>query len=294
MLERKKILFITISLMFCSMMVSAQQIKLHKISEDVAVLAGPGGNVTGVKTAEGVVVFDSFTNAQLGAEARQLLEKHFDTRVKYLVNTHHHADHTGGNAAFADVTILAHENNPKRASQLFAERYQKEIEAGTMKVVVANKTINETTTMEIGGKTFTFYYFGEAHTDNDLAVVIKEEKLLILEDLLFCGTMPYILHDHGSNVANWIEVLEFFKDNSQLYSRVIPGHGAVVTDEQGIVEAQRYLRYLWKSVVKAQREGKTLDQAKKEITLDIFKHLTNFERMLAHNIENCWRILEEG
>ena len=137
--------------------------------------------------------------------------------------------------------------------------------------------------MEIGGKTFTLYYFGKAHTDNDLAIVIKEEKVLILADLLFMGMMPYIIYDHGANVANWIEVLEFFKDNSQLYTKVVPGHGGVVTDEKGIVEAQRYLRYVWKSALKAHKEGKTLEQAKKEITLDIFKHLNGFERMLPRS-----------
>lgn len=290
--SRRKIL-ITATLLLIYLTAMGQEMQINKISDDVAVLTGRGGNVTGVKTSEGLVIFDSFTTPEMGTEARNLLEKHFGgLEVKYLINTHHHSDHTGGNAAFADVTIIAHKNNPPRSGKAFAERYQKEIEAGKYQAPRVDKLISETTTMEIGGKTFVLYYLGNAHTDNDLAVLIKEEKLLILEDLLFYNRLPYILHDHGCDVENWITTLQFFIDHKEMYSKVIPGHGAAVTDREGIIDAQRYLKYLWGSVKKAKEEGKTLEQAKKEITLDIFENLGSYKEMLGNNIENCWRILE--
>lgn len=280
---RKSIIFIAL---FVSTTLPAlsQPIQTTEITEDVLVVHGGGGNITAVRTDDGIVVVDSFISPEAATEARTLIEKHFpDATIRYLVNTHHHSDHVGGNQTFKDVAIIGHRNLERG---MMRDRAGARTESEQHVPTPPTVQISSTTTIKLGGKTFEILHFGTGHTDSDLVIVDRQDKLLILGDLLFVRKC-YIMNP-GSDVKNWIATLDKLMVRSDQYQYVVPGHGAVVTDASALKQLQDYLVNLWKAVTDAHRKGLTLEEAKQEIRLEEYAEYEDYDR-LALDVEVCWR-----
>lgn len=277
---------IVLSTLFLATALAAlcQPIQTTEITDDVIVVHGGGGNITAVRTDDGIVVIDSFISPQAAREARDLIEKHFpDTPIRYLVNTHYHADHVGGNQCFKDVAIVGHSNLERRMMRDHAET---KAESDEYVPTPPTLQISSNTTIKLGGKTFEILHFGTGHTDNDLVVLDRQDKLLILGDLLFVRKC-YVMNS-GSDVKNWIATLDKLMIRSDQYQYVVPGHGAVVTDASALKQLQDYLVALWTAVTEAHRKGLTLEQAKQEIRLEEYADFEDYDRM-GLDIEVCWR-----
>jgi len=256
-----------------------QDIKVTRLNKDIIILhpaivddinevRKAGGNVTAVRTDSGMVVFDSFISEHAAETGLKLIHEFFpDVPVKYLINTHHHGDHTGGNSVFKNALSIAHENVRKRMP---------------FKIDVS---ISADTVLSIGEKSFQLMYFGPAHTDSDIIILDKEDKLLIMGDLL-CFRKSYILLP-GSDVLNWINLLEKIIGRKDEYKYVIPGHGAVTADYSALAGQRDYLQDLYQSVQYQKKENITFEEAFKQMQFEAYKDYMLFEQ-ISRDVKICW------
>lgn len=302
-----------------------QEIKTTKFNEDVIVIHGGGGNMTAIRTDDGIIVIDSFASPKEARQARKLIEKQFPyIPIRYLINTHHHSDHIWGNQVFKDSVIIGHTNIRKHLikdyketltkygnyddkikmleSQLDKQKNSKSKEAKRLKYDLTSwkwlkelleelvptppsVQITSNAYLELGSNTFEILYFGTAHTDSDLVILDKKNKLLIMGDLLFFRKC-YIMSAESST-KHWIDIMGKLIARSEEFEYVIPGHGAVCADESALKEQRDYLNDILNAVEDARRRNLTLEQAKKEICLEKYKDWLDYDR-IGLDIEACW------
>jgi len=315
----------------CLQAVQGQEITSKKIHQDVLVVSGAGGNVTAFRTDEGILVVDAFFWTTAAEEARRQIEEAFPgVPITYLINTHYHFDHTAGNMIFEDVLIIAHINNSDRVRTDYAERaeqlagakakieeleghaakhagsdsedaeaWQEELDQmkktyaryGDFKLVPAPFSLEKGARIELAEKTFHIWHQGAGHTDGDLIIFNPETRVLVMGDLLFNKNLPYIDVPAGSNIPNWIAILQKMILKSTMYDIVVPGHGEVGTVE-ALQMKVHYLNDLWAEVSAAHASGKTLEETLEEITMEKYSDWGRFSA-LKSNIEAVWTMLNK-
>lgn len=247
-------------------------LKLQQVSGDVYCLDGPGGNMGILKTDEGLLVIDSKYERSIDAVLKELSGlSPKPLKIRYLINTHYHGDHTGGDEAlgkYAD-TIIMHPNC--KASLLRGLK-----EKGAKKAYISKiKPWTEGMVLQPGGETVRLLHFGPGHTVGDLVVVFEKAKVLHTGDLFF-NTMPgYIDVKDGSDTGNWVRTIETLCKTYPGY-RIIPGHGKIANAGDYLAFAD-YLKYLRKEVAAAVKAGKTREQAMETINTDQFKEIKENE-----------------
>jgi cyclase len=297
--------------------------------ENLEIIREVGGTITAVRTDSGVIVFDSFVSLKAAKTARELIHEHFPGEpIRYLINTHHHADHVRGNQYFNDACIIGHTNVEKYMKEdherLLVKycHYNEVIDSlthllqRTESSPVGDKEIiredlafwNEAksflesyeptpptvqvsgdTLLAVGGKTFEILFFGAAHTDNDLVVLDREDRLLVMGDLL-CYRKCYVMGPQ-SKVKNWITLLDTLLDRQDEYDHVIPGHGGAVLDASALFEQRTYLKDVLDATREARTRGVTLEEARESITLGQYRTYMMYDR-IGLDIESCWQQIE--
>ena len=282
--QMKKIIRLTILMFTTPWILKAQDIQVTRITGDVIVLhprvvndisimRRVGGNVVAVRTDSGIVVIDSFTSPEMGNDARDLIRNHFpNLPIKYLINTHHHSDHIGGNASFGDACIIGHKNM---------------MDHGAIPLSIQ---ISSNAFLKLGGKTFEILHFGTAHTNNDLVVLDREDRLLVMGDLL-CYRKCYIMNPE-SDAINWIRLLDTLISRSDEYDFVIPGHCEIALHVDALIEQHDYLSGLCDAVKLARLRNLSLEQAKEAIRLEQYQTYMMYER-LGDDIEAYWKQSEK-
>jgi glyoxylase-like metal-dependent hydrolase (beta-lactamase superfamily II) len=173
------------------------------------------GNITVFTSDDGLLLVDSKLTNEYD-KAIELLRTVTDLPVRYLINTHFHLDHTGGNTGFEGLgaEIIATDNTRRRLSQ-------------TQQTGLPVVTFDDHLHVYFGGRTLQLYYYGRGHTDGDLVIYIPEEKVVMLGDL-FAGWGPSIRlidYNGGGSLAEWPATLE--KAMALDFDTVIPGHSGV-------------------------------------------------------------------
>lgn len=173
------------------------------IRRNVGYFTDRGGTIGYLRSPEALVAVDT----QFPESARAFLEglrEGSDRGLDLLVNTHHHGDHTAGNAVLAPVAArhVAHEAVPglqraaaSRGGGLEAQEY-------------ADETFRETWRGEVGDETVALHYFGPAHTCGDAVVQFEAADVVHMGDLMFNHRQPYIDRGAGASVRGWMGVLE--------------------------------------------------------------------------------------
>ena len=231
-----------------------------RISDDVHVIFGLGGNVGVLRTARGAAIVDTMTFRLQGDRIRQLAEQLTGGEVQLVLNTHYHRDHTHGNPAFpAGTRIVATERTKQLLGILDAPYWH-----GDAASALPNETFAGEHEISLGGKTIRAIQLGPAHTDGDMVVLFVEDRVIHLGDLLFYERYPSVDLEAGGSIRQWPDALD--KVLALDFDRVIPGHGAV-TDRNGIQQFQRFLRELWREVDAAAKAGKSLDETQKSVHL---------------------------
>ena len=225
----------------------------ERVTDDVHVIFGLGGNVGVLATERGSVIVDSMTFRSQGASIRELAEKVGRGPVQVIINTHYHRDHTHGNPAFAPGTQVLATQRTRDYLLYFDAPYWQGDAAGTL----PNETFEQTHELKLGGKTVRMLHLGRGHTGGDLVVLFVEDRVLHTGDLFFNGRYPNIDLEAGGSVKEWDATLD--RVMALDFDRVIPGHGPV-TDREGIRAFQRFLRELWSLAETAAREGKSLEE----------------------------------
>jgi len=261
---------------------TAQDIHVTKINEDVIILHPKeidniesirkvGGNMTVIRTDSGIVIVDSFISPEAGKNARNIIEDHFPSvPIRFLINTHHHADHIQGNQFFQDVSIIAHVNLLKHVS------------------IPISIKIDTVLNISLGNKTFEIRYLGSAHTDNDIVVLDHEDKILIMGDLL-CYRKCNIMGSE-SDAGNWINLLDKLIDRQSEYDVVIPGHGGVILNVESLTEQRDYLSNLFDAVKNIQLKNLNLDEVKNAVVLKKYKDYMMYDK-IETDIKACWHQL---
>jgi cyclase len=171
------------------------------------------GNTTALVTDDGILLVDdkfAVDHDNLIAEVKKLSAK----PVKYVVSTHHHADHTGGNPAMQkmDVKVIASEQ--ARQNMLDAKQ------PGQPDIAVERRA-----TITLGGKVAEIYYFGRAHTNGDIVILFPQERVLSAGDIFTFGdaTPQLIDYSGGGSAKEWTTTLDGALKLD--FDTVVPGHG---------------------------------------------------------------------
>lgn len=213
-----------------------------KVAGSVSYYRGSGGGNLGIQAGDdGVLVvddkFENTTEEVLGA-IRQVAGAAPD----FLVNTHFHGDHTGGNAVLAQTaTILAHENVRKR----LAER------GGPGLPVL---TFRDEVTLHYNGEDVRVIHFAHGHTDGDSVVWFTGSKVLHMGDLYFQVGYPFVDTSAGGSVQGTLAAVNWVLENVPADTRIIPGHGRV-TGLDGLREYRDMLQTVLDRVRELRKEG---------------------------------------
>lgn len=206
------------------------EIEIIPINENVYMLKGAGGNI-GVLTGEdGIFMIDDQFPA-LSDKIKTKLKTLSDQPVKFLVNSHHHGDHTGGNLNFQEdgTLIFAHENVRKR------------LKADTTKTNgLPIVTFNEKINLHINGNDIMVAHVHNAHTDGDALIYFPQSNVLHTGDTFFNGMFPYIDLDSGGSINGNIEAAQTGLSMINENTKIIPGHGKIASYS----DYEAYLRML--------------------------------------------------
>jgi cyclase len=235
-----------------------------------------------------VVVVDSLATVGLTQMFRDEIRKVSDKPIRYLINTHHHGDHTYGNHVFAGATIISHDRCRRELTEArmmdpnFLNTIFPEFDFRGIAVTPADITFNKGLTLHMDGQEINLLHFGPGHTIDDVIVHLPQEGIVFAGDFIFLYSTP--LGMEGS-FAGWIENLDAMaKLGARSY---VPGHGPVCGAE-GLNLCRDYLVFVRREAKKRFDKGMTVDEAAKDIPLGQFKQWPNHERILL-NVERLWR-----
>jgi glyoxylase-like metal-dependent hydrolase (beta-lactamase superfamily II) len=226
----------------------------ERITDDVHVLYGLGGNVGVLRTRRGAAIVDTMSFRSQGEAIRKQAEALTGGEVQVILNTHYHRDHTHGNPAFPGGTrVVATARTLELLRALDAGYF-----SGAAEQSLPNETFSDEHEIRLGGKTIRAIHPGRGHTDGDLVVLFVEDRVLHTGDLFSNHRYPNIDLEAGGSLREWIDTLDRVLALDG-FDRVIPGHGRA-TDRAGIEQFQRFLRELWREVDAAAKAGKSLEE----------------------------------
>lgn len=197
-----------------------------KLSENVYMLLGSGGNIGVYAGEDGVfLVDDQF--APLTKKIKAAIGKISDKKIRFVINTHWHFDHVGGNENLGEMgsVIIAHENVRKRMStDQFIEFFQKKIPASP-KVALPIITFTKDLVFHLNGENIHVFHVNNAHTDGDAIVYFRNSNVIHTGDIYFAGLYPFIDTSAHGSVNGVIDAAQYVLSIINDDTKVIPGHG---------------------------------------------------------------------
>jgi glyoxylase-like metal-dependent hydrolase (beta-lactamase superfamily II) len=247
---------------------SKVQIKVTQVSGNIYMLEGAGGNIAASVGEDGIVIVDD-QFAPLAGKIREALKSigATDKPVRFVINTHYHGDHTGGNLPFSETsTIIAQDNVRKRleaggASGNGGSVHMENQPApkGALPII----TFGEDVTVHLNGEDIRALHFPAGHTDGDAVIFFPKANVVHMGDDFVRYGFPFIDIDSGGSVQGMIAGCE--KAIAQLPAdvKVIPGHGAI-SNLDDVRDFIKMLKETSGAVQKALDQHKTLQQMKEE------------------------------
>jgi len=236
----KKSLIVLICLGFligAYLTINIRSLSVEKISQDLFIIRGVGGNTAVLRTSEGAVVVDSITFKQQGTLIKAKAEELAGEQVALLINTHYHLDHTHDNPGFdADLQIASTDRTLSHLQVLDAASWQ-----GEAAERLPNDTITDRKEFNLDDKTIRVIHPGIGHTDGDLIVHFVEDDAFILGDPFFNQHYPNIDLEAGGSVQTWPTTLDKVMQISA--TTMVQGHGAT-GDISGLKQFQTFMRQL--------------------------------------------------
>lgn len=300
-------------------------------------------NSIAVKTSKGTVLIDTQNSpANANLIKSSVIEKFGDTGFAYIINTHGHSCHSGGNCVFDQDNIVAQSNSAgeiKDYDDIFLGQtveflrkkiYHKSSILDTVTITGAlsdsineaidlyrfyeddlinnykarypNITFEDTLTLFAGNKTILLYYMGKGHGDADVAVYIKEDKVLCTGNLFHLGSfeveeMPSFYLNRENDIDHWINTLSTILSDNQNIEDVISTHGKKSFKQKNIEFINEYCKAVKQSVKNAKASNASIESVQ---DIDSFKSLFNeyssvlkvnnkVKEMHARNISIIWK-----
>ncbi|MBL4800468.1 MAG: MBL fold metallo-hydrolase [Emcibacter sp.] len=239
------------------------EIKTIKVSEGIYMLEGSGGNI-GIATGEDGIFMIDDQYSPLTPKILAAISKISDKPIKFLINTHWHFDHTGGNENLGnmDVVILAHDNVYKRlsAGQLMKD-FDKQVPASP-KVALPVVSFNDQVTFHLNDLHIQARHFAHAHTDGDSILFFKNKNVIHTGDIFFNGFYPYIDSGSGGSIYGMIDATATLLKLVDDTTKIIPGHGPLA-NKQDLQTFHDMLVQVVDNVTPLTRQGLSLEEATK-------------------------------
>ncbi|NNF32865.1 MAG: MBL fold metallo-hydrolase [Saprospiraceae bacterium] len=259
---------IIFTLLLLGLQIQAQQdwdaveIIPEKINENLYVLFGAGGNIGLFMGEDGTLIIDD-QYAPLSEKIKAAINGLTDDPVKYVVNTHWHGDHTGGNEAFGNdgATIIAHSNVRKRLSTEQVMKAFNRTVPPSPEAAWPVITFEEDISLHVNGDDLMIFHVHNAHTDGDAFVYFKNSNVLHMGDCFFKGRFPFIDLGSGGSIDGAIRAVAVALMIVDEETVIIPGHGTLAS-KQDLLKYSQMLHTMRDRVKKAVAEGKTIDEIK--------------------------------
>ena len=218
---------------------------LQQFADDTYAFVNSGYISLFIVTDEGVIATDP--GSQSGPERadayRAAIASVTDQPVRYLVYSHHHADHSTGGEVFADTaTFISHRNAVEKLAALADPR-----------TPVPEIAFTDALTIELGGTTIELYYTGRNHSDNSIVLLYPERRLLFAVDFIPVNTLLF-QNLPDAYPDEWIESLRWIEENLD-FDVLVPGHPPLPGTKANVTAVRQYLEDLMAAVRAAQEQG---------------------------------------
>jgi len=223
-------IFLACLALFFAPLVTAQDEAVEyvptRLSDTVTMVKGRGGNIAVSAGEDGVFIIDDQLKPltdQLLAAIRQI----DDRPVRFVINTHYHGDHVGGNETLGQTgsVIIAHDNIRRRMSSDQFSRFMDSTTPAYPEASLPVVTFNDRVSLHLNGESVTAYHVPRGHTDGDSIVHFPGSNVVHMGDIYFNGLYPYIDLDGGGSVQGMIAAVELGLSLANADTRIIPGHG---------------------------------------------------------------------
>jgi len=241
------------------------EIKVTKVNGNVYMLEGAGGNIGVSVGPDGILIVDD-QFAPLADKIKAALKTLGDGKLKFVLNTHYHGDHVGGNEAFgSEALIIAQSNVRKRLSTEQVSKFFNRTTPASPKMALPVVTFDQSVSIFFNGEEIKVIHFPKGHTDGDAVIFFTGSNVVHMGDDFFNGRFPVVDLEAGGDVEGMTKnVGDIVARLSQVPGvKIIPGHGAL-TDIEGLKAFHRMLVETTDIVRKRTAAGKTLDQIKAE------------------------------
>lgn len=236
-------------------------IKTTRLSDGLYVLFGQGGNIGLSVGEDGVYLIDD-QYAPLTEKINKAIERITEQPVKFVINTHWHGDHTGGNENFgkAGATIVAHDNVRKRMnSKQSMEFFGRQVEASP-KEALPVITFNNELSLHLNGDEMRVYHVAHAHTDGDAIIYFAKDNVLHMGDTYFNIGYPFIDTSSGGTIDGYLAALEKGLSLVDDKTQIIPGHGPMAS-KADMAQYLAMLTELRQAVAQLKEQGESLEEA---------------------------------
>src|ERR1051325_10265810 len=232
---------------------STVEVKAIHVADNIYMLTGAGGNIGVSVGTDGILIVDD-QFAPLAEKIERALKQLSPGKLKFVLNTHYHGDHTGGNAHFGlQANIIAHSNVRKRLGG----------KPGDSKPALPVITFDDSLSVHFNGEEIKLVHVPPAHTDCDSVVYFTGANVIHFGDTFFSGRFPNIDLNGGGSVRGYIQGVENAIAKTPADAKLIPGHGPLSTIRE-LRELHEMLAETSGIVQKAIDAGKTLQQIKAE------------------------------
>ena len=276
--------------------------RLQPLPGGVYALYGRGGNIGFFVGADAVVVVDSEFK-DIAPEILAQIRSVSDKPIKYLVNTHHHGDHTGGNEAFRDfAVIIAHDSvrrrmleSPKRILAEYPKELEEAKKAGNAEdaefledaIAWAQKvkieeiaapvvTFDSELRVHVGGETIEVWHTPPAHTDGDSVIYFTHANVVHMGDLYFHDMIPFIDVSSGGSARGYLDAIDKVLARVPANVTVIPGHGEV-SDIAGLKGARQFVADVLEAARAAKAAGKAKEQFLAAVDLPQYRNYDGYK-----------------
>jgi glyoxylase-like metal-dependent hydrolase (beta-lactamase superfamily II) len=226
-------------------------LKATLVAPGIYMLEGRGGNILAKIGQDGILIVDDQFVEQVPA-IKTALGALSKGRLVYILNTHFHRDHTGGNADLSKgATVIAHDNVRKRL-----------LEEGKPESALPIITFSDKLSLYFQGTEIRAFHFERSHTDGDVVVYFPKERVLHTGDLFFNPRFPFVDLESGGNAIAYKNSVNAILKLIPKDTKIIPGHGPLATVE----DFKRYRDMLTQTiaiVARAKNEKRTLESVKK-------------------------------
>lgn len=240
---------------------SKVEIKATKIAGNVHMLEGYGGNIGVSVGADGILIVDD-QFAPLADKIKAALKTLGEGKLKFILNTHWHSDHTGGNVVFGpEAPIVAQTNVRKRLAE--GSNVPNRVIKPAPKEALPVITFDQAVSVHFNGEEIRAIHVPHGHTDGDAVIYFTGANVVHMGDQFFNGMFPFVDLDSGGDVAGYIKNVTDVIAKVPADVKIIPGHGPLAT----VDDLKRFHRMLTETtgiVRKKMAAGKTLEQIRAE------------------------------